>query len=384
MAANKPSGKPTNNKPVNKPTNKPSYATIRNQRVIEATRSIVSELPNAAFDYMLSIADTMQPLTRYAYAYDLRLFFHYLQKENPRFANKDLITWTDDDFRLITQRDVSLFMDYLTLYFNEEDLMTTNQELGKQRKFYSVRAFFKWLFKQGRIPSDVTALVDAPKRHEKPILRLDIDEVNKMLKTVESGENLSAQQQKFNKATSVRDKAIILLFLGTGIRVSELVGLNIEDMNLENASFLVTRKGGNQAILYLPEEIIPALNEYMELRNHIETVDEDDPALFLSLQRRRITVRSVENMVKKYALAAAPLKKRISPHKLRSTFGTNLYNETGDIYLVADVLGHSDINTTRRHYAAMNEDRRKYAATRVKIGSETPASTEKNDENGPK
>ena len=260
-------------------------------------------------------------------------------------------------------------MDYLTLYFNEDDAMTTNQELGKQRKFYSVRSFFKWLFKQGKIASDVTALLDAPKRHEKPILRLDLDEVNKMLSVVASGESLSERQQKYNKLTATRDLAIVSLFLGTGIRVSELAGLDIEDMNLDDKSFLVTRKGGNQAILYLPDEIIPVLEEYMELRSHMDTIDEEERALFLSLQKRRMTIRSIENMVKKYALAAAPLKKRISPHKLRSTFGTNLYNETGDIYLVADVLGHSDINTTRRHYAAMNEDRRKYAATKVRLKS---------------
>ena len=354
---------------------KPSYTSVKNQHITETTRKIVSELPNAAFDYMLSLNDTTQPLTRYAYAYDLRLFFSYLQKENPHFVNKDLIAWTDDDFQKITSRDISLFMDYLTLYFNEDDSMITNQELGKQRKFYSVRSFFKWLYKQGKIPADVTALLDAPKRHEKPILRLDLDEVNKMLNVVSSGESMSERQQKYNKLTAVRDLAIVSLFLGTGIRVSELAGLDMDDMNLEDKSFLVTRKGGNQAILYLPDEIIPALTDYMELRKQAETLEEDETALFLSLQKRRMSVRSIENMVKKYAQIAAPLKKRISPHKLRSTFGTNLYNETGDIYLVADVLGHSDINTTRRHYAAMNENRRKFAATQVHLKN-----TEKSDD----
>ena len=92
-----------------------------------------------------------------------------------------------------------------------------------------------------------------------------------------------------------------------------------------------------------------------------------EEALFLSLQNRRITVRAVEIMVKKYASLAAPLKKKLSPHKLRSTFGTNLYHETGDIYLVADVLGHSDVNTTRRHYAAMSDDRRRMAAQKVRL-----------------
>ena len=98
-------------------------------------------------------------------------------------------------------------------------------------------------------------------------------------------------------------------------------------------------------------------------------------ALFLSLQKKRITQRAVENLVKKYALIAAPLKKKISPHKLRSTFGTNLYRETGDIYLVADVLGHSDVNTTRRHYAAMSDQRKREAVKHVLL----PSSNNTND-----
>ena len=129
----------------------------------------------------------------------------------------------------------------------------------------------------------------------------------------------------------------------------------------------MTRKGGNQVILYMPEEIIEPISNYYDIRIHDESIDENEHALFISLQKKRMSIRSIENMVKKYAQVAAPLKKRISPHKLRSTFGTNLYNETGDIYLVADVLGHSDINTTRKHYAAMNENRRRYAATKVRI-----------------
>lgn len=347
-----------------------TYVNERKLKIIEATRKIVSELPNAVYDYMLAIADTTQPLTRCAYAYDLRLFFMYLQKEIAHFSGKDLIAWTDADLGSVTVRDITMYLDYLTLYFNNSDEIVTNQELGKQRKFYSVRSFFKWMYRQQRIDSDVTELVDAPKRHEKPILRLDISEVNKMLTVVENGNQLTKRQQEFHKLTQTRDLALISLFLGTGIRVSECAGMDIDDLNLENESFMVTRKGGNQVILYLPEEIIPPLKAYLDERKQIETIPGHENALFISLQKRRMTVRSIENMVKKYASIAAPLKKRISPHKLRSTFGTNLYNETGDIYLVAEVLGHSDINTTRRHYAAMSEDRRKFAATKVKLKKE--------------
>ena len=95
---------------------------------------------------------------------------------------------------------------------------------------------------------------------------------------------------------------------------------------------------------------------------------EDENAMFISLQNKRISIRAVENLVKKYAQIASPLKK-ISPHKLRSTFGTNLYKETRDIYIVADVLGHKDVNTTKKHYAAISEDMRKSVADVIKINS---------------
>ena len=158
---------------------------------------------------------------------------------------------------------------------------------------------------------------------------------------------------------------MLTLFLGTGIRVSECVGLNVEDIDFDNNAFKITRKGGNQVILYFGEEVKEALLKWLEVRNQ-KKLPENEKALFVSLQNRRITVRAVENLVKKYSRAVTPLKK-ISPHKLRSTYGTNLYRETGDIYIVADVLGHKDVNTTRKHYAAISEDKRRSVADIVKL-----------------
>ena len=112
-----------------------------------------------------------------------------------------------------------------------------------------------------------------------------------------------------------------------------------------------------------------ALKAYLEERANDPTIPKDEHALFLSLQKKRIGVRAVEKLVKKYASIAAPLK-HITPHKLRSTFGTNLYRETGDIYVVAAVLGHKDVNTTRKHYAAIQEDIRRTAADKVKLRKE--------------
>ncbi len=343
-----------------------SYTEQRARDLQLHIRQLLRELPDVCFDFINAIDSTTQPLTRFAYVSDLKLFFGFLTQELPKFAGKAPNTLEAADLAKVTSRDIYMYMDYLTLYIRD-DVEITNQELGKLRKISSLRSFYKFMYKNGYIDSDPAALVDMPKRHQKPIIRLEIDEVARMLDLVENGEMQTEHQKKYNEHTRARDLAILTLFLGTGIRVSELVGINIDDIDFSINGFLVTRKGGNQAILYFPDEVARVLQDYLKVRKELSPAPGHEGALFLSLQNRRISVRAVQNMVKKYASMAAPLKKKLSPHKLRSTFGTNLYHETGDIYLVADVLGHSDVNTTRRHYAAMTDDRRRMAAQRVHL-----------------
>lgn len=342
-----------------------TYAQERAKDLLYLTRSVLRELPEVCSDFVRAIEMTTQPLTRYAYVCDLKLFFFYLVSECPRFGNLKPSEITTRDLNAITTRDLHMYMEYLSLYIKGENEIS-NAELGKMRKLASLRSFYKFMFKNGLIDADVASLIDMPKRHEKPIIRLEIDEVARMLDLVESGEAMNERQKNYNQHTKVRDLAILTLFLDTGIRVSELVGINISDIDFSINGFLVTRKGGNQTILYFSDEVEDALRAYLKIRNEIKALPGEEDALFLSLQNRRISVRAVQLMVKKYATQAAPLKKHLSPHKLRSTFGTNLYHETGDIYLVADVLGHSDVNTTRRHYAAMSDDRRRMAAQKIR------------------
>lgn len=342
------------------------------QRIMQI-RAITSELPQACWDFLRSIAMTTGTFTRLAYAIDLRTFFHFLQAERVAFADRPLTLWTDEDLSRVSQSDLTAYVEYLTFYFkNETDgdqpmKAVVNHDLSIKRKLCSIRSFYEFLFKNHRIPSNVTLLVPLPKIHEKPILRLNRDEMAKMLNQAETGEGMTEGQKRYQKITAKRDYAMLSLFLGTGIRVSECVGINLSDINMEENAFLVTRKGGNQVVLYFPAEVATALGEYLEERNKIEALPGHEDALFLSLQRRRITQRAVQNLVKKYAMVAAPLKPKISPHKLRSTFATNLYNATGDIYLVADVLGHSSVDTTRKHYADMTDTRRRMAADYVRL-----------------
>lgn len=350
------------------------YAEQRAKELQLLIRAALRTLPEVCTDFIRAIDSTTQPLTRYAYVCDLKLFFSFLTEEMPKFSGQSAKALQADDLNKVTPRDIHMYLDYLGLYV-KDDLEYANQDLGKMRKLSSLRSFYKFLYKNGYVDADPSALVDMPKRHEKPIIRLEVDEVARLLDLVESGEQLSAQQKKYNEHTKVRDLAILTLFLGTGIRVSELVGINIDDIDFSINGFLVTRKGGNQVILYFPDEVANVLQQYLKIRREMTPIEGHENALFLSLQNRRISVRAVQIMVKKYATLAAPLKKHLSPHKLRSTFGTHLYHETGDIYLVADVLGHSDVNTTRRHYAAMSDDRRRMAASKVHL-RESPTSDE--------
>ena len=205
-----------------------------------------------------------------------------------------------------------------------------------------------------------------PKLHEEAIIRLEPNEVATLLDQMEAGTKLTKKELAYHEKTKVRDVALLTLLLGTGIRVSECVGLDLQDVDFDNNGIKVRRKGGYEAIVYFGDEVCDALMEYIEQRKHIIPAAGHENALFLSMQNRRMAVRSVENLVKKYASRVTTLKK-ITPHKLRSTYGTSLYRETGDIYLVADVLGHKDVNTTRKHYATVQEDRRKMAARQVTL-----------------
>jgi len=336
-------------------------------------RSLILLLPAFAEDFFRGISEVKQIRTRISYAHDMRIFFEYLLNNHPSFDSYESIhDFSVDDLETVTAIDIEKYTEYLTAYSSEDKNGVTkvfsNTAPGKNRKMSSLRSFYKYFYRKEVIRTNPTLLVDLPKLRERAVVRLDPNESADLLDAVEEGTNLSERQKLFHEKNKQRDLALVTLLLGTGIRVSECVGLDINDVDFSNNSFLVTRKGGDQEILFMPEEVAQALTKYVneERKEMLKNTQTDPGALFLSLRRSRLTVSSIEKMVKKYALTAVPLK-NISPHKLRSTFGTNLYRETNDIYLVADVLGHKDINTTRRHYVTMDEDRKKQAAKVTKL-----------------
>lgn len=329
-------------------------------------RGILKELPPFCTDFFRGIEPRTSARTRLAYAYDLKTFFDFLKQANPELKSKklrDLPLSLLDEIKLM---DLEEYMEYLKCYSTEkrEDLMNT--ERGIMRKVSTVKSFYNYFYRTERIQNNPASLLQLPKIHEKEIIRLDVDEVARFLDEVEDGECLTEKQKAYHAKTKLRDLAMMTLLLGTGLRVSECVGLNINDVDFRNGGLRIHRKGGKEVIVYFGAEVEYALQDYLSEREHIVPEEGSEEALFLSMQRKRINVRSVEKMVKKYAQLVTPLKK-ITPHKLRSTYGTNLYRETGDIYLVADVLGHSDVNTTKKHYAALEDERRRSVRNKVQL-----------------
>nr|WP_296955636.1 tyrosine-type recombinase/integrase [uncultured Mediterraneibacter sp.] len=348
-----------------------SNSTYHTQNYIDNTlrlREILKTLPPFAKDYFRAVEPTTSSKTRISYAYDIRIFFHFLMETNPVYKHYTIDQFKVDDLEKLDPVDIEEYLEYLKVYKNEDSKQITNTEKGLSRKMSALRSFYAYYFKHQYISKNPTLFVDMPKLHDKAIIRLDTDEIAMLLDYVDhGGDNLTGQRLAYYEKTKNRDLAILTLLLGTGIRVSECVGLDLNDVDFKNNGIHVTRKGGNEMVVYFGEEVANALKTYIyTTRKNTVPLSGHENALFLSTQRKRMGVQAIENMVKKYAREVTPNKK-ITPHKLRSTYGTSLYRETGDIYLVADVLGHKDVNTTKKHYAAIDENRRRQAATAVKL-----------------
>lgn len=359
-----------------------SYFETRNAQTLARIEEILDTLPDFAREFNVGIAMRTMPLTRLGYLRDIRVFCDYLTKR--KFKTKQICELDLADLDALTPTDIEMFIDYLSSYTSGGKRYSC-KEHAKERKVSSLRALFKYFYKKEKLSGDVMTKVDTPKIHAKPIVRLDVDEVVEILDEAEHGENLPGRQKSFHKSTAIRDEAMLSLFLGTGIRISECVGLNRTDINFNDNSFVVTRKGGSTTILYFSEEVADALRKYMDWldaqileKTPFGARITDHDALFISNKGGRMTPRAVELMVKKYAKVITPFKK-ITPHKLRSTYGTNLYHETHDIFVVADVLGHKDVNTTRKHYAAMSDDIRRDVVNKIKL-RDKPEDTDNGDE----
>lgn len=333
-------------------------------------REVLKTLPPFVHDYFRAMEITTTTKTRISYVYDIRLFFQFLINNNPMYSNYETFDFKLTDLDKIQPLDIEEYLEYLKVYEDNNGHTNKNEARGMHRKLSALRSFYAYYYKKEMISTNPTLLVDMPKLRDKEIIRLDYDEVAELLDLVEfGGENLTGMKKVYFEKNKVRNLAIFTLLLGTGLRVSECVGLDINDIDFKNNRLKVMRKGQKEAYVYFGEEVEKALKNYLDLRVEIIPFEGNENALFLSIQNKRMSVQSIENLVGDYAKQITTFK-HITPHKLRSTYGTNLYKETGDIYLVAEVLGHNDVNTTRKHYAALDEDRKRMAAKAVSLRKE--------------
>lgn len=331
----------------------PSNNYLDNQKaiILNTIHELESGLPPYCRNFLsfcLTVKN-LQPRTVRSYAYDLSTFFYFLSKSNPLMSDVKNIPL--DMLDKLSMTDIQEYLEFLESYKRDGKLYT-NSATGRARKLASLKSFYKYLLGMKMVENNPTMLIPTPKRKNKNIIELENDELGDFTENLEHGTTLTDREQKFAAKTKTRDTAIITLLLHTGIRISELVGLDIDDINTKNRSLRIVRKGGNESYVYLDDEAFDSLTDYIE-NSRGKT---DLKAVFISRKGNRMSVAAVERMVKKYAEIIP--NKHITPHKLRSTFATHLYRETDDIYLVKDALGHKSINTTTK-YADIGNDRRK-------------------------
>lgn len=298
------------------------------------------------------------------YSQDLLYFFEYLIERNPLCRGCQTFEVPEEIIKSLTSADIDDFQAFLA--YSEGIHGHSLKPRGIARKMSALRNFFNYQIDHDYLDADPTLKAAKGRREkDKDIIRLDNDEVGRLVSAVEETDLIRERAKKISRKTHLRDTAIITLLLNTGVRVSECVGLDIEDVNFGDNTLTIVRKGGKEARLYFGEDVRNTLRDYLlhERPALVEGYEEkaDPHALFLSMKRQRMAVRSVEYMVEKYSKSVIA-GKNVSPHSLRRTYGTALYNQTNDIRLVADVLGHVDINTTSKHYAAMDEQHRRMAA----------------------
>ncbi len=341
-----------------------TYDDEINRKNLIKTKEIISELPLYVNDYFIARKSNTTSKTRLSYAYDLKKFFNWLQISVPSLEALPLKEISIEIISNVTARDIEEYLDYLQSFVEN-----INNEVTVARKLSCLSSFFGYLVRHDYITANPCDKVMKPKLNkDNRIIKLSPDEVVRFLDAIEFGcEKMSQRQRSYLENTRQRDLAIATLLLGTGIRVSECVGLNRKDLDFENCKINLLRKGHKRQFIAMGDEVMDALKGYLEVRDMITARDsKDEDALFLSTQKTRMGVQAIENMITKYAKLVGT-REHITPHKLRKTYGTELYNETGDIYLVARALGHESVNTTKDHYIADNEDSLLKARNKVKL-----------------
>lgn len=304
--------------------------------------------------------------TKLEYAKDLKTFFIFLSQRNPLCKGLEIKGISIEILDQLDSTDIDEYLNWLTSYETKSGEFHNNNAT-KARKLASLKSFYKYMVRKNYLSNNVAGIVERPDvTEEKDIIVFSQDEKVRLLDYIDYGnENLKGRAKALREKSKYRDLAIFTTLFGTGLRISELTGIDLEDLDLDEHTLFVHRKGNSNEIIYFGDEVENALTDYLDFGRNNFKPTEEEKALFISNRGTRINDRTIEIMLNNYCSELFGEGHRFTPHKCRATFGTQLYEETGDIYLTADVLGHKDVNTTRKHYAKMDKERRRIATQMV-------------------
>jgi len=361
------------------PTNEPYYKILARENS-EKLNDLLETLPAFCRTYFRGISEHTSVKTRISYAYDLRTFFRYAidhVKEFSQYKNLEDNSYLLEEMTVEDLSKISSELIEFYLYDLDEDHaassdIQTNGKPALARKLFAIRGLYNYFYKKKEISENPTLIIKPPKIDDKPIIYLEANQVATLLEKLNNLENelMDGQQKTYFLKNKLRDIAIITLLLGTGIRVSECVGIDLNQIDFNENILLIHRKGGDDQEIDFNNEVKEALHNYItQVRNHIIPESDSTTALFLSSQKKRISVDAVEDLVKKYTKMIFPTKK-ITPHKLRSSFASNLYAATGDIALVGEFLGHKSIEMTKKRYASSNRAKKISAINDFRLNKE--------------
>jgi site-specific recombinase XerD len=336
---------------------KPDNIVEKENDIYMECESIQKELPSYLRSYFIYLKGNVLPMTRLAYLHDVKFFFNYLIHETDLTEAGEMKDITSEELNNIEAADVNLFIDYCRRYRVDDGKTVTMYENNNKtlsRKKSSVSVLFKQLYRDGIIERNITDGFD-PIRVQKPgereIKALQDNEVMVMLDAVTNGTGLTDHEKVYWEKTKLRDKAILMLFVTYGLRLSELQQLNVSSFNFTRGEFKIYRKRGKESVMPLNRSVVMAVTDYMitERKAVIAQNTASEDALFLSLQGRRITERAIRELVKKYTSIALGTSRDAgySPHKLRATAATSLIGRGNSIYDVQALLDHEQVTTTQ-------------------------------------
>lgn len=341
---------------------------VNQEKITKKIIEYCNILPDICAPFLLETGTEMANTTRLAYAKELNCFFDYLISYHPHFCELEKRKIERPDLRHITSQDVSR---YITIYKDQG-----HAERTTARKRAALSSFFNYMVKNRQLEFNPVLAAAKVKIHQSDeVLYLNIDEQIDFLDAIETGNHLDEKKQVYHAKYKVRDVALITLLLDTGIRVSELHGINVEDIDFDQSSVLITRKGGNLQTIYFSDDTSGRLLEYLEERQIKEHESHISGPFFVTNQGNRLSVRAIEVLVKKYASASVPGKgAKLSPHKMRSSFAMEYYDSTKDILALQRKLGHKNLAATNIYAKAtdrkMQETRSVLAQKRAKKGCE--------------